>query len=167
MKSLALCVALLALPVLGGCAPSEPAAGPGAAPVAATRPQVQEPAPALAGTAWQLAYFESSDDAIGRLVPPRRERYTVRFATDGAASFQLDCNRLASRWTETAASARGGSIAFAPGAMTRAFCGADAMDSRIARDLAYVRSYTIVGDRLSLSLEADAGNYIWTRLDGS
>jgi heat shock protein HslJ len=135
--------------------------------VSMSRPQVQERIPALAGTSWQLAYFDSSDDAIGHLVPPRLERYTAEFTADGAASFQLDCNRLASRWTQTAVNASGGSIAFAPGAMTRAFCGEEAMDARIARDLAKVRSFTIVGDRLTLALEADAGTYVWTRRAGS
>ena len=160
MKPSTYCVPLLlVLSVLAACAPTEPAAGGSAgAPM---------PGPALAGSSWQLAHFESSDDAIGRLVPPRLERYTVEFAADGAASFQLDCNRLGSRWTQTAASARGGSISFAPGAMTRAFCGEEAMDARIARDLGYVRSFTIVGDQLSLALEADAGIYVWTRRAGS
>jgi heat shock protein HslJ len=159
MKPLTYCMALLGVAALISCAPAEPAAdGATAAPV---------PATALPGSSWQLAYFESSDDAIGRLMPPRLERYTVEFAADGAASFQLDCNRLSSRWTQTAASERGGSISFAPGAMTRAFCGDEAMDTRIARDLAFVRSFTIVGDRLNLALEADAGIYVWTRRAGS
>jgi heat shock protein HslJ len=158
MKPLTYCAPLLVVSALAACAPAESAAGgPAAAPM---------PVAALPGSSWQLAYFESSDDAIGRLIPPRLERYTVEFAADGAASFQLDCNRLSSRWTQTAASERGGSIAFAPGAMTRAFCGEAAMDTRIARDLAYVRSFTIVGDRLNLALEADAGIYVWTRRAG-
>lgn len=159
MKPSTYCVALLLVSALAACAPAAPAAG---GPAVATVPATE-----LAGSSWQLAYFESSDDAIGRLVPPRLERYTVEFAADGAASFQLDCNRLSSRWTQTSASARGGSISFAPGAMTRAFCGEDAMDARIARDLARVRSFTIVGNQLSLALETDAGIYAWTRRAGS
>jgi heat shock protein HslJ len=129
-------------------------------------PDDRRSASPLAGTAWRLVAFESSDDAIGRVVPPRVERYTVTFAADGSAAFQLDCNRLNSRWTQTAASDRGGAIEFAPGAMTRAFCGEDAMDTRLAADLAHVRTFTIEGDTLSLSLEADAGSYLWTRRTG-
>lgn len=132
-----------------------------------TPPDDRRSSSPLAGTAWQLVAFESSDDAIGRVVPPRVERYTVTFAADGSAAFQLDCNRLNTRWTQTAASDRGGAIEFAPGAMTRAFCGEEAMDTRIARDLAHVRTFTIEGDTLSLSLEADAGSYLWSRRTGA
>jgi len=41
-------------------------------------------------------------------------------------------------------------------------CGPGAIDSRLARDLGYVRSYTLLPDgRLSLALQADAGIYLW------
>jgi len=40
------------------------------------------------------------------------------------------------------------------------------MDTRLAADLAHVRTFTIEGDTLSLSLEADAGSYLWTRRTG-
>jgi len=48
-------------------------------------PDDRRSASPLAGTAWRLVAFESSDDAIGRVVPPRVERYTVTFAADGSA----------------------------------------------------------------------------------
>lgn len=134
--------------------------------VSMNRPQIQEPVPELGGTAWRLAYFQPPGDAGERLVPPRIERYTVEFAADGAASLQLDCNRLNTRWTQTGANANGGAIAFSPGAMTRAFCGADAWDTRIAGDLERVRSFTIAANTLRLSLDGNAGTYVWTRAAG-
>lgn len=125
------------------------------------QPQVQPARPELAGTSWQLVHFESSDDAIGKKVPPNADRYRMTFVADGTLALRLDCNRATGRWEAKPASAAGGSIALAGGAMTRAFCGPGALDAQIARDLARVRSYRFSGDRLGLALEADGGIYLW------
>jgi hypothetical protein len=45
--------------------------------------------------------------------------------------------------------------------MTRAMCGAGAMDTRLAQDMTKVRSFTLADGRLNLALEADAGIYVW------
>ena len=47
--------------------------------------------------------------------------------------------------------------------MTRAMCQQGALDSRLARDLARIRSFTLKQDRLFLALEADAGIYEFKR----
>lgn len=124
-------------------------------------PQVQEPAPSLTGTTWRLVHFQSSDDTIGTIVPPNVERYTLQFMPDGALAMRLDCNRGTARWEASSASSRGGSLKISPGAMTRAMCGPGAIDTRLASDLALVRSYTWADGRLSLALQADAGIYLW------
>lgn len=131
--------------------------------VAMRQPQIQEPRRSLAGTSWSLVHFQSSDDSIGKIVPPRLERYSLQFAADGTLSLQLDCNRARGRWEATPSSGSGGPLKITGGAMTRAMCGPGALDTRIARDLAFVRSYTIAGGRLSLALEADAGFYVWAQ----
>ncbi|KRA80774.1 META domain-containing protein [Altererythrobacter sp. Root672] len=113
----------------------------------------------LSGNAWKLSYFQSADEAKGREVPPSPENYSVEFMTDGTAAFRLDCNRLTSQWASTTS----GTISFSPGAMTRAFCGEAAWDTRIARDLGSVRNYAIVGDTLSLTLAGESGTYVWKR----
>jgi heat shock protein HslJ len=105
--------------------------------------------------------FQSSDAAIGIIVPPRIERYTVTFGEDGRAAFQLDCNRAVAGWSAEPASGGGGTIRFSPGAMTRAACGPGAIDSRIASDLQRLRSYSVTEGRLLLALEADGGTYLW------
>ncbi|MFN0114299.1 MAG: MliC family protein [Paracoccaceae bacterium] len=128
------------------------------------QPQVEPSPVTLAGTKWRLIHFQSSDDAIGTIVPPRVERYTAEFGADGRLSLQLDCNRASSNWTSDEASQRGGSLALSPGPMTRAACGAGALDSQIARDLVRIRSYTIIGSQMSLALEADGGIYLWGRI---
>lgn len=48
--------------------------------------------------------------------------------------------------------------------MTRASPGA--MDTRIARDLAFMCSYTLPGGHLAIALQADAGIYVWAPARG-
>ncbi|MEL3891187.1 META domain-containing protein [Ferrovibrio sp. MS7] len=116
----------------------------------------------LIGTAWRLVHFQSSDDAIGIIVPPRLERYAMAFGSDGRVVLQLDCNRASAQWQGRATTRAGGSLTIQSGMMARAMCGPGAIDSRLARDLGYVRSYTLLPDgRLSLALQADAGIYLW------
>lgn len=118
------------------------------------------PTRTLAGSAWRLIHFQSSDDAIGTRTPPNAERYTLQFAADGGLALRLDCNRGSGKWTATP-STTGGSLTLSGGAMTRAFCGPGALDTQIARDLPRIRSYTYAGMNLSLALEADGGTYLW------
>ncbi len=127
------------------------------------QPQIQPPVPAITGTSWTLVAFQSSDDAIGRKVPPGIERYTISFAADGSLALQLDCNRANGSYAVTSQSETGGMLEIKAGAMTRAMCGPGAMDTQIARDLANLRSYTIRGDRLFLALLADGGIYEFRR----
>jgi membrane-bound inhibitor of C-type lysozyme/heat shock protein HslJ len=128
---------------------------------AMAQPQVEPPMLTIEGTPWKLVHFQSSDDAIGIVVPPRVERYTAEFMSDGALSMQLDCNRLQTTWNSDRRSADGASLEIKPGAMTRAACGEGALDSRIAADLVRMRSFVIRDGKLSLVLEADAGIYLW------
>lgn len=130
------------------------------------QPQIAEPIPTLAGTSWQLVHFQSSDDAIGTVVPPAVERYRLRFTADGTLALQLDCNRASARWEAVPSGSRGGTLSLTAGPMTRAMCQPGAMDMRIAQDTVHIRSYTLVGDRLNLALEADAGIYVWQRVQG-
>jgi hypothetical protein len=45
--------------------------------------------------------------------------------------------------------------------MTNALCLPGAIDSQLARDMAFVTSYVIVDNKLSLVLKIDSGNYLW------
>lgn len=130
------------------------------------QPQIQPTMLPLDGTSWQLVHFQSSDDAIGTIVPPRVERYTMEFRPDGGLALQLDCNRGNGMWSSDVATSQGGSLSLRGGAMTRAACGPDALDTRIAADLARVRSYTITEGQLAIALEADAGIYLWAPATG-
>lgn len=113
----------------------------------------------LAGTAWRLAELQSNDDSIGIVRPPDPSKYEMTLGADGRAAFRLDCNRVNGRWESSAAS----QISFTPLAMTRAACPEGSLDGRVARELAYVRSYMIEGDRLRLIMMADGGSQVWAR----
>jgi heat shock protein HslJ len=122
-------------------------------------PRRQYGAVGLGGTSWRLVEFRSPDGTA--TVPPRLERYRITFNTDGTVAMQLDCNRANGSWQTGPGSERGKSLSMSAGAMTRAYCGESALDSRIAQDMAKVRSYRLGLGRLNLVLEGDSGVYLW------
>ncbi|EKU79652.1 META domain-containing protein [Massilia timonae] len=115
----------------------------------------------LTGTTWRLHDIQSMDDAQGTTRPHPDRVYTMRLTPDGRAAFQLDCNRGSTSYTVGPSEPGRGAITFGNVAMTRAMCPPGSLDSRIARDMGYVRSYMMQGDTLSLSLMADGGIYVW------
>lgn len=124
-----------------------------------------EPDPgSLAGSDWQLVEIQSMSDEIGTEVPDDPSLYTLSFGTEGDVVMQLNCNRGTGTWNADSFSETGGSLRFGPLAVTRAFCPPPSLDERIARDLDYVRTYILEGDRLYMSLMADGGIYVWQRI---
>ncbi len=115
----------------------------------------------LTGTTWRLHDIQSMDDAQGTTRPHPDRVYTMRLTPDGRAAFQLDCNRGSTSYTVGPSEPGRGAITFGNVAMTRAMCPPGSLDSRIARDMGYVRPYMMQGDTLSLSLMADGGIYVW------
>ncbi len=115
----------------------------------------------LAGTVWQLHAVQSMDDAQGimRVADPRR--FTIHFESGGRANLTLDCNRGGGRWESTPAGEGSGTLRFGPIAATRARCPPPHLDERIARDMAWVRSYRLQDGKLFMSLLADGGIYEW------
>lgn len=125
-------------------------------------PAVAPAADGIAGSSWELVEFQSMDDAQGATRPAAGQTYLVRFGADGSASFQLNCNRGAARWSAAPASGSG-ALTFGALAMTRAYCPQPSLDTRIAQHLEFVRSYIIRDGVLSMSLMADGGIYRWKR----
>jgi len=123
------------------------------------------PAQPLAGT-WRFVEFESSSDEIGTIRPDDPGKYTMTLEAGGRVTMRLDCNRATGTWTADPADGESGSFTFGPLAMTRAQCPQPSLDTRIARDAEYVRTYVLRGDRLYLNLMADGGNYVWERAGG-
>jgi para-nitrobenzyl esterase len=123
-------------------------------------------ATSLAGTTWRLAELRSPDDRIGVVHPDDPTKYDMTLGTDGAVAMRLDCNRGVGRWMSSATNQTQGSITFTPLAMTRAACLSGSLDTRIARELGFVRSYIIEDDRLILIMMADGGTQVWMRTPG-
>ena len=128
---------------------------------ACATPPPSETGANLAGTTWSLVEFRSSDDAIGVVRPTEGREYTMTFGIDGRVTMRLDCNRATGGFTATPGSGEGGSLAFSALAMTRAFCGEQSMDTRIARDAEFVRTYLLREGKLYIDLMADGGTYVW------
>lgn len=114
----------------------------------------------LNGTTWQLHSIQATVEEQPVLIVEHPERYTLSFHDDGRLSLRLDCNRGTGRWQATpSASGDSGQLTFGPIAMTRMFCPPPSLDTRVARDLGFVRSYLLRDGNLQLNLMADGGIY--------
>ena len=113
----------------------------------------------LVGT-WRLVELQSSDDAIGTTRPADPAKYELTLNADGSVAMQLDCNRAFGQWQSPGPS----EITFGQLGMTRALCPEGSLDTRIARQMEFVRTYVLQGDRLSLNMFADGGNLVWDRV---
>ena len=119
----------------------------------------------LAGTAWQLREIQSMDDAQGTTPIPDPSRFTLRLEADGTARLRLDCNRATGNWTaEPSADPGNGSLRFGPLAATRALCPPPQLDQKVLSHLSFVRGYLLKDGRLYLSLLADGGILVWSRI---
>lgn len=121
--------------------------------------QAAPPPPAtLGGTSWNLVRLVSNDDAIGT-VQAEPAKYEMTLAKDGGATLRLDCNRAVGRWQSDGPNR----IGFTPLAMTRAACPPGSLDTRVARELGFVRTYLLNGNELTLLTMADGGSQVWQR----
>ena len=144
---------LAALAVLSGCA-GTPVAKPTLLPFAG-----------LGETEWQLLEFQSMDDAQGVTRPDDPTKYMLAFASDGALTARLDCNRGIGTWRSEIANATGGTLTFGPMAVTKAFCHEPTMGEWLERQLSYVRSFTIRDGKMYMALMADGGIIVWESVD--
>jgi heat shock protein HslJ len=94
--------------------------------------------------------------------PDDPAKYRLNLTDGRNAALRLDCNR--GRWTSAATTQTQGSITFTPLAMTRAACVTGSLDTRIARELGYVRTYMINDGRLILVTMANGGSQVWSRV---
>ena len=128
------------------------------------RSKAPEAASPLSGTAWILVEFQSPEDSIGTVRPDDPKKYTMALNADGKATFRLNCNRGMATWTATTAGdGHSGGFTFGPMGMTKVRCPPPSLDTQIAKDAEYVRSYVLEGNRLHLSLMADGGIYVWEK----
>lgn len=112
-------------------APAGPTSAVPAPAAVATAPAGHAP---LLGTTWALQRIRYADG--NELVPDEPGRYTLTLATDGSASLRVDCNRGVGRYEMD-----GDRLAFSTFATTRAFCGADSLDTPVLMQIALVVGY--------------------------
>ncbi|WP_010142250.1 META domain-containing protein [Oceanicola sp. S124] len=117
---------------------------------------------ALSSSRWRLAYL--LDGTPEGEVPPRLEGYTAEFRPDGTLAMRLDCNSLSSQWTATANVPAAGTLELSPGRMTRAFCGEQALDGRIASILTDVTGWSIADGQLEMLTADDSRRIVWDPL---
>lgn len=148
---------------LWGCGGGERAAAPADQPVAPPAPPAAAAsANPLAGTEWRLVAFQSMDDAKGTARPSDPSLYTMRLGADGTVNMRLNCNRANGSWKATpSADPSNGQFEFGPLAGTRALCPPPSMDEQITTQAGFVRSYLLKDGRLSLTLMADGGIFVW------
>jgi heat shock protein HslJ len=117
----------------------------------------------LAGTSWRLVALQSSDDAIGMAHPDDPAKYQLTFGADGRVAARLDCNRGSAAYSQATTDKEKGALNIGPMVMTRVLCPPGSLDTRISRELSFVRTYLLKGDRLTLVMMADSGTQIWQR----
>ncbi|MCK7596458.1 SH3 domain-containing protein [Microbulbifer sp. CAU 1566] len=116
----------------------------------------------LENTAWRLSEFRSMSDEVGSLRPDNPLSVQIRFGADGTASMQLDCNRGSARWQlKPSTDPSNGQFELGPVGATLALCQGNNLGEKFARDAPMLRGYMVRDGRLSLSLMADAGIYIF------
>ena len=122
----------------------------------------------LSGTSWQLLSIQSMDDTQGTTRVADTSRFTIEFGRDGRAALRLDCNHGNGEYKiAPATDGSSGSLSFGPLTTTRAMCPPPHLDQRVARDLAFVRSYLHKDGKLYFSLMADGGIYEWAPLQAA
>ncbi len=108
------------------------------------------------------------DDAQGTTTVPDPSKFTVEFAEDGRALFQIDCNRGNGSYTaEPSEDGDSGSLTFGPIATTMMMCPQPSLDQQVSMSLADVRSYLFRDNKLHLSKFADSGILSWTEITPS
>lgn len=113
------------------------------------------PASELGGSTWQLVRVRSADDRTLVLRAGQREKYTLTFGSDGRIAVRADCHRVFGNWM----SAGENQLTVTALSASRARCESGTFSNRFLRDLSYVRSYSLRGGRLYLSLLAGGGTY--------
>jgi para-nitrobenzyl esterase len=129
-------VLLVTLGIVAGCAPT---------------PKVQ--LGGIGETSWQLVKFQGGDGTV--LMPDDQTKYTLAFTNNGNVSVRFDCNRGRGTWILNGPN----EVRFGPLALTRVVCPPGSLHDHLVKQWAFVRTYTLKGGNLFLSLRADAGSY--------
>lgn len=112
----------------------------------------------IGDTSWQVVKFQGGDGTV--LTPDDKTKYTVAFTNNGDLSVRFDCNRGRGTWILNGPS----EVRFGPLALTRVMCPPGSMHDHLVKQWPQVRSFSLNGGRLFLSLRADSGTYELERI---
>ena len=116
----------------------------------AAQAQTQPPAPALAGTTWELVRI-TDPMTVTEVAQP--SAYTLAFLESNAVAVKADCNRARGTFTDNEA----GAMTITVGAMTRVACPSGSLSDTFIKQLGFVRTGFIQDGHLFLDLMADGG----------
>ncbi|MBI3976994.1 MAG: META domain-containing protein [Chloroflexi bacterium] len=140
--------------------PAVPAATPASRPIQEPSPQPAQAAPSgLIGTVWAWQRFVDSGEK-GSFLVPYPAAFRLELLSDGRFHFQADCNRGSGGYT-----LEGSRLALKAGPMTLAACGQGSRYSQFVGMLGQVATYMLKGDGLSLKLERDGGEMVFSKLN--
>jgi heat shock protein HslJ len=98
----------------------------------------------LVNVNWRLQSLERQSGTTPSVPAP--DRFTLRFGEDGRVSVRADCNSCSGSYELNGASLRIGMLA-----CTRAFCGAESLDTEFLRVFEDTSSVAFVESRLFIS----------------
>ncbi|MEN9337925.1 MAG: hypothetical protein RIQ41_239 [Candidatus Parcubacteria bacterium] len=123
-----------------------------------TSPSVrhEEPiSPPLPETQWVWLQTELPNGTL--VSTPAREQYVLVFGQDGTLHSSTDCNSFTGTYV-----VQSEVLSISPLASTKKFC-KNTLESTYARDLMLTTSYTILGNRLTVNLNRDAGTMVFEK----
>ena len=112
----------------------------------------------LIGTSWDWQFTQDLNQTVFSR-PLNDHQFILRFDDENRISSQTDCNTLGANYTATEST-----ISFSELAATQMFC-EGSMEDEYSSQLQSVVSYSITDNTLRLTLENQAGEMIFDRVD--
>ncbi len=109
----------------------------------------------LIGTEWVWLHTELPNDKM--VSTPERENYVLTLDTTKRVMSTTDCNTFIGKYE-----VNGEVLSFGPFTSTKKAC-AGSMESIYAKDLMLTTSYQIMGERMYINLNRDAGRMVFEK----
>lgn len=109
----------------------------------------------LIGTEWVWLHTELPNDKM--VSTPEREKYVLTLDATKRVMSTTDCNTFIGKYE-----VNGEVLSFGPFTSTKKAC-SDSIESIYAKDLMLTTSYQIVGERMYINLNRDAGRMVFEK----
>lgn len=109
----------------------------------------------LLGTEWVWLHTELPNDKM--VSTPEREKYVLTLDATKRVMSTTDCNTFIGKYE-----VNGEVLSFGPFTSTKKAC-SDSIESIYAKDLMLTTSYQIVGERMYINLNRDAGRMVFEK----